>query len=111
MRARAQREIKNEQLFALQRYWNWANHMYGLYLEKEKNYTDERKAHWDPYLAYWLGGLFVVCDGWARLALSDRVTDKLLKDRAKVGLLKQYRHGAFHYQSKYFDRRFLNVSP
>ena len=101
--------IKATELLALQRYWNWADHMYKHYREREASYTDERKAHWEPYLAYWLGGLFVVCEGWRRLALTDDIVDKLLKDKAKLGLLELYRHGAFHYQRDYFDRRFLNV--
>jgi hypothetical protein len=50
-----------------------------------------------------------VCEGWFRLALTDDKTDRLLTDQTKLGLLKLYRHGAFHYQRGYFDRRFLNV--
>lgn len=35
------------------------------------------------------------------------VIDELLKS-PKVGLLKRYRHGVFHFQGDYFDKRFTD---
>lgn len=58
------------------------------------------------YMSYWYGGLYVVCEGWQDLGLSDPKVDKLLK-HPNLGLLKRYRNGAFHFQKDYFDTRFV----
>jgi len=65
------------------------------------------KAHWEPYLAYWLGGLYVVVEGWREQKFTDPRIDGLLSDERLIDLLKRYRNGAFHYQALYFDERFV----
>ncbi len=59
------------------------------------------------YMSYWYGGLYVVIEGWKRLKLVDVAVDQLLESR-NVGLLKRYRHGVFHFQPKYNDKKFLD---
>jgi hypothetical protein len=60
------------------------------------------------YMSYWYGGLFVVCEGWIELGLSDPKVDLLVAD-SRLSALKRYRHGAFHFQSDYFDTRFKEL--
>ena len=57
------------------------------------------------YMSYWYGGLYVVCEGWAELKLSDQKIDALMQ-HPNLALLKRYRNGAFHFQKDYFDARF-----
>jgi len=59
------------------------------------------------YMSYWYGGLYVVVEGWRELGLSDPEVDRLLAS-PNVDLLRRYRNGAFHYQSDYFDSRFVD---
>ena len=59
------------------------------------------------YMSYWYGALYVVCEGWIDLKLSDPRVDALLAS-PNLDLLKRYRNGAFHFQRKYFDPRFLD---
>ena len=58
------------------------------------------------FMSYWYGGLYVVCEGWQELGLSDPKVDALLANPT-LDLLKRYRHGAFHFQRDYFDSRFM----
>jgi len=58
------------------------------------------------FMSYWYGGLYVVCEGWQELGLSDTKVDALLAN-PPLDLLKRYRHGAFHFQRDYFDSRFM----
>jgi hypothetical protein len=59
------------------------------------------------YMAYWYASLFVVCEGWLELGLSDPEVERLLAE-PNLDLLKRYRNGTFHYQKKYFDERFTD---
>ena len=58
-------------------------------------------------MSYWYGGLYVVIEGWRKLRLVDSVIDELLGSK-NVKLLKRYRNGVFHFQSKYSDSRFTD---
>ena len=93
------------QVFALERYLHWADVMRQHF--KSQDYDDERRAHWEPYMAAWYGMLNTVVEGWTELGFSDPEIDELLRDEEMKKLLKRYRHGAFHYQADYFDDRFL----
>ena len=55
-------------------------------------------------MSYWYGTLYVVIEGWRELQLTDPAVDTLL-DSPNVELLRRYRNGTFHFQSKYFDER------
>jgi hypothetical protein len=59
------------------------------------------------YLSYWYAGLYVVCEGWQELKLSDPEIDSLLAS-PHLALLKRFRHGVYHFQPDYFDKRLMN---
>ena len=59
------------------------------------------------YMSYWYGGLYVVIEGWKQLKLVDVAVNQLLES-PNVGLLKRYRHGVFHFQQNYNDKKFLD---
>ena len=92
-------------MLAFERYFSWADTM-RTHLDPY-HLRDELRSHWQPYLAYWYGGLYAVTEGWYALRFRDERIGALLKDVEKMALLRGYRHGAFHFQSKYFDRRFV----
>jgi hypothetical protein len=109
----------SDTLFALHRYWIYANRMRE-YFEKallNPDWIELAKTHkshpgftflvHDPgiFMSYWYGGLYVVIEGWCELALTDPTIDRLLAS-PNVDLLKRYRNGAFHFQKNYFDQRF-----
>jgi hypothetical protein len=60
------------------------------------------------YLSYWYGALHVVAEGWRDLRLTDPVVDPLLASE-RIGLLRRYRNGTFHFQDAYFDGRILDL--
>jgi hypothetical protein len=60
------------------------------------------------FMPNWYGGLYVVIEGYRELRLSDANIDRLLESK-NVSLLKRYRHGIFHFQRNYFDRRFVDL--
>lgn len=59
------------------------------------------------YLSYWYAGLYVVCEGWQDLKLSDPEIDPLLAS-PHLALLKRFRNGVYHFQPDYFDERLMN---
>lgn len=59
------------------------------------------------FMAYWYSSLFVVCEGWKDLKLSDPTTDALLAD-PNLEILRRFRNGACHYQPDYLDPRFMD---
>ena len=59
------------------------------------------------YAALWLSLLFVVAEGWDELKLQDAEVDALLQSPHR-DLLRRFRNGAFHFQPKYFDDRFMD---
>jgi hypothetical protein len=99
--------MANVALFSLHRYFRWAEAMRGHHDSRDYPPLDQRRAHSEPYLAYWLGGLYVVIEGWKDQGFSDPTIDELLTDEKRVDLLRRYRNGAFHYQASYFDPRFV----
>lgn len=60
------------------------------------------------YLSYWYAALYVVCEGWRDLMLSDTEIDGLLNS-PHLEILKRFRNGVYHYQPDYFDKRFINA--
>jgi hypothetical protein len=91
--------MANVALFSLHRYFRWAEAMKGHHDSRDYPPLDQRRAHSEPYLAYWLGGLYVVIEGWKDQGFSDPTIDDLLTDEKRVDLLRRYRNGAFHYCS------------
>ena len=59
------------------------------------------------YMSYWYSGLFVVCEGWKELGLTDPAVDSLMT-QDKFDLLRRYRNGTLHFQKDYLDDRFID---
>lgn len=104
---------QSESFLALHRYFIWANQMRGHFeevLSKHSGPVKKTKKFWiesNLYMSYWYGGLYVVIEGWRKLQLVDSVIDELLGSK-NVELLKRYRNGVFHFQSKYSNSRFTD---
>lgn len=96
---------------SLYRYFIGADEMRKLHdrnLEQKGNQpAPEKDVMWLVYLSQWYGNLYVVAEGWQELRLSDPVVDGLLES-PNLNLLKRYRNGAFHFQKKFYDDRFLD---
>ena len=98
---------------SLHRYFIWADEMkkhFEIWCQKvvDDGIHDRFSAEMiraDLYMSFWYGELFVVVEGWRELELTDPAVDALLKS-PNVKLLKLYRNGVFHFQMKYFDKRF-----
>lgn len=115
------KENPEHQIAVLHRYFIWTT------LMKKKFEEELRNNGWLPkkeesvlllpykmmshpvgtYMAYWYGGLFVVCEGWQELNLEDQTIDNL-PNNSNLGLLKRFRNGIFHFQKDYFDSRFID---
>lgn len=100
---------KKTELFTLHRYFIWADRMRVHFDNTLKNKEKMDKQRFDIdsflYISYWYGGLYVVIEGWKELALQDDAVNSLL-DSPNVGILRRYRHGVFHFQKEYYDKRF-----
>ena len=106
-------EATIDQVFTLHKYWIWANQMKLLYYEivatgvfsQGPDWYDDKMIRAVNYMSYWYGGLYVVVEGWKRLALHDPAIDGLLAS-PNVKLLKDFRNSVFHYHPEYFEARF-----
>jgi hypothetical protein len=78
-------------MLAFERYFRWADTMREHFEDRRPNYPDDRRAHWEPYMAYWYGALYAVTEGWRALRFRDEVIGALLKDQEKMALLRRYR--------------------
>lgn len=104
----------NQAVFALHRYYIWANkmreHFYELVpvvaADPNKDRFSPQAIEADLYMSFWYGELYVVIEGWRELGLTDPAVDALLES-ANVDLLRRYRNGVFHFKKEYFDDRFL----
>jgi hypothetical protein len=95
-------------VLTLHRYYIWANRMRTHFDEILSQGMPSGKAEIESflYMSYWYGALYVVVEGWRELKLVDTVIDELLQS-PNVDLLRRYRHGVFHFQQDYSDKRFL----
>ncbi len=93
----------------MHRYFIWADRMRVHFDNTLENKEKMEKQRFDIdsflYISYWYGGLYVVIEGWKELALQDDAVNSLL-DSPNVGILRRYRHGVFHFQKEYYDKRF-----
>lgn len=102
-----------EEMHSLSRYYGWCDLMKHHFSEAAKQINGNTgdielaKLLAQAYMCYWYGGLHVVIEGYTQLKLADPTIDTLLRSR-NARLLKCFRHGVFHYQRKYFDKRFMN---
>jgi hypothetical protein len=118
IRAKAVTKAESERLptvaemmrvFALWRYFMWCqmqrDDVDAFKITSETDFFDSIEIQrWFKDLSYWYAGLYVVCEGWQELKLTDPVIDPLLAS-SYLGVLKRYRNGVFHYQREYFDSR------
>src|SRR5438034_786877 len=93
-------------LFALHRYYIWANRMRTHFDDLLGDQTRRSEIESLLYMSYWYSALFVVIEGWRHLGLSEPTIDALLAS-PNVDLLRRYRNGVFHFQKDYSDDRFL----
>ena len=105
---------RHGEVFALHRYFIWSDemrkHLETVLLnigEARPDMLSEAGIRSFLSMSYWYGGLYVVIEGWRELGLHDDAIDRLLES-PNVDLLRRYRHGAFHYQREYLDRRFTD---
>lgn len=109
------KKMKHQDIASLHRYFLWSTAMKrdfesalaGQSYQQDPLTQQGFILHQDVgmYMSYWYGALYVVCDGWQRLGLSDPHIDQLLNS-PNLKLLRRYRNGSFHYQKTYFDARF-----
>src|SRR5216683_2848343 len=102
-------------VFSLHRYFVWCAEMREHYLQVGMQVSPTPSFFDNPdagrafmYLSYWYAGLYVVCEGWQEAKLSDLEIDALLKS-PHLEFLKRFRNGVYHFQSDYFDKRFLDA--
>ena len=101
--------------FSLNRYFIWSIEMRDHYRQVGK-IVSPTPSFWDNeeagralmYLSYWCAGLYVVCEGWLELKLSNAEIDALLKS-PHLDVLKRFRNAVYHFQPDYFDKRFMNA--
>jgi len=102
----------DREILALHRYFIWANrmrtHLDAILDRGEIKRHSEFPIEAHMYMSLWYACLYVVIEGWQGLGLKDVTIDALLKSPNTL-LLKRYRNGVFHFQRKYFDRRFLEI--
>jgi hypothetical protein len=100
-----------DKMVSLHKYYMWATYMAAQFQkEASKPKRSMKWGHPDAlqpfmFMSYWYATLFVVAEGWQELRLTDPAVDQLLTD-PHLALLKRYRHGVFHFQPDYFDKRY-----
>ena len=55
-------------------------------------------------MSFWYGMLCVVIEGWPQTGLLDSEIDSLLQS-PHVGMLREFRHGAFHFQRTWLPKK------
>ncbi len=60
------------------------------------------------YMSYWYATLYIVVEGWQALGLKDADVEALIQS-PNTELLRRYRNGVFHFQSHYYDDRFIEL--
>ncbi len=101
--------------FSLHRYFLWCIAMREHYEKTGERFSptpsffeNEAANEAFMYLSYWYAGLYVVCEGWQELNLSDPEIDALLSS-AHLDVLRRFRNGVYHFQADYFDERVMKA--
>jgi len=108
----------DEELLSLHRYFLAANQQR---VQFEKLLGDHADQHggapvyagenWNEswlWMSYWYAGVYVVVEGWRDLVLEDEEVDRLLAS-PNTELLRRFRNGTFHYQSKYWSEKVVEL--
>ena len=84
----------------------WTNRM-RVHFEEilQKPETEITNIESTMYMSLYYGVMYVVVEYWEALELHDDKIDQLLSSPNKK-LLCDYRNASFHYNRKYFDKRF-----
>ena len=101
---------ESAEMFSLYRYYLSAETMRDAFESIASDQSRRRRrGDVEPhlYLSYWLGGLYVVIEGWKMLGVSDPAINQLLNS-PHVALLRRYRDEVFHFREDYYDERFLS---
>jgi hypothetical protein len=108
----AETEVEFHPVVTLHKYFIWCVQMRTSFDRVLPRFTETTRWN-DPvaidmfmYMSHWYATLYVVIEGWRELRLNDPVIDGLLTS-SNVKLLKLYRHGVYHFQRDYFDKRYL----
>ena len=104
-----QLKTNHEEILTLYRYWIWSDRMRVLFddqLDSAGGRPSPDDMVLEPYWCYWYGSLYVVIEGWKKLQLSNAKIDGFLGS-VNVDLLRVFRNGVFHYQTKWWDDKFL----
>ena len=96
----------------LSKYFTWASYMRTEFDKVLPKFT--KTTPWnDPvaiemfmFMSHWYATLYVVVEGWRELDLHAPEIDRLLES-PNVEMLKRYRHGVYHFQKTYFDKRYM----
>jgi hypothetical protein len=101
--------MQNEEFLCLHRYFIWSDRMrvhFDSELKEKKNtHPKSLDVELIMYMSLWYATTYVLIEGWQNLKIDDARISDLLRSK-NVGLLKRYRNGVFHFQSKYLDSRF-----
>ncbi|MEM3609484.1 MAG: hypothetical protein QW076_01050 [Candidatus Anstonellales archaeon] len=104
--------INNDPINTLHKYYIWANRMrthFDELLDQDikRRINDQKRflIETDMYMSLWYGLLYVVIEGWQELELKDTMVDSLIKNK-NTDLLKNYRHGVFHFHKIDSDIKF-----
>ncbi|MEA1981327.1 MAG: hypothetical protein U9N54_10175 [candidate division Zixibacteria bacterium] len=105
-------ESYDEKFMCWARYLFWAeicrNRLESLF-DSSENSEEISTNEFIAYSSQWYGSLYVVIEGWEKLELNDAMIDKLLIEHENlIELLKRYRNGVFHFQTKLLDNRFID---
>jgi len=101
--------------FSLHRYFMWCLAMREHYEEIAERFSPTPSFFENPaadeafiYVSYYYAGLYVVCEGWQALKLSDPEIDGLLAS-PHLDVLRKFRNGVYHFQADYFDKRVMKA--
>jgi hypothetical protein len=107
-----EREVEFHPVVVLSKYFTWAAYMRGQF-EKVVPKMKETTPWNDPifiemfmFMSFWYATLNTVVEGWRSLELKDAEIEELLKS-PHVEMLKRYRHGVSHFQTEYFDKKYM----
>lgn len=102
--------LNDYSLLSLHRYFIWANRLrthFDAELKKRHQSSDEVTTEEFMYMSLWYASLYVVCEGWKELCLSDPIIDDLLKSE-NLNLLRLYRNASYHFKKNYYDKKFMS---
>jgi hypothetical protein len=105
-------EVEFHPVAVLSKYFTWASYMRTQFDKirpealETAQWNDSAGIQMFMFMSFWYATLYTVIEGWRDLRLSDPEIDDLLKS-PNVQMLKLYRHGVYHFQDTYFDKKYM----